>query len=211
MSTIAIIGGTGYTGTNLATEAVARGHRVTSFSRNPPAEAVGGVDYQHGTSSEAVRVVGGTDAVIATLSPRGDSLGTLQDTYRALAAAAIDAGSRLLVVGGYSSLRPAEGQPRFVEGELDERFAAEAQEMDAIRGWLVDNAPEGLNWTFVSPAGAYGAWAAGERTGSYRLGGEVALYDADGKSEISGPDFAVALIDEIEQPAHEREHISVAY
>lgn len=211
MSTIAIIGGTGYTGSNLAREATERGHRVISFSRNPPAEPVAGVDYQYGSSAEATRVVPGTDAVIATLSPRGDSLGTLQATYQALADAAVKAGSRLIVVGGYSSLRPAEGEPRVVEVELDERFADEAREMEEIRGWLFDQAPAELNWTFVSPAGAYGAWAAGERTGNYRLSGEVALYDAEGKSEISGPDFAVAIIDEIDKPAHEREHINIAY
>jgi hypothetical protein len=76
---------------------------------------------------------------------------------------------------------------------------------------LVDEAPEDLDWLFISPAGAYGAWAAGERTGTYRLGGEVALFDAEGGSSISGADFALAVVDEIETPVHHREHISVAY
>lgn len=211
MSTIAIIGGTGYTGTNLAKEAVSRGHRIISFSRNPATQPVDGVDYQHGTSAEATRVVPGADAVIATLSPRGDSLGTLLATYQALAGAAAQAGSRLIVIGGFSSLRPQPGAPRFAEGDVPEQFADEAREMETVRAWLADAAPSGLDWTFVSPAGAYGAFAPGEKTGHYRLGGEVALFDADGKSEVSGADFAIAVVDEIDKPAHHREHISVAY
>ena len=72
-------------------------------------------------------------------------------------------------------------------------------------------AAAGLDWVFLSPAGAYGAWAPGDRTGTYRLGGEVALFDADGGSNISGADFGVAIIDEIEKQAHHREHVGVAY
>ncbi len=64
---------------------------------------------------------------------------------------------------------------------------------------------------FFSPAGGYGAWAAGERTGRYRIGDEVALFDADGESNISGADFALAVVDEIEAANHTREQVGVAY
>ena len=76
---------------------------------------------------------------------------------------------------------------------------------------LAKKAPEELDWLFVSPASGYGSFAPGERTGSYRVGGESALFDADGNSNISGADFALAIVDEIENPRHHREHISVAY
>jgi len=211
MSTITIIGGTGYTGTNLAREAHERGHRVVAFSRNPPQHPVAGVDYRQGSTDDAVRLVADSDVVVATLSPRGDSAGTLLDTYRALAGAAAEVGARLVVVGGFSSLRPAPGEPRFAEGDLDEQFRDEALEMESVRRWLAEQSPAELAWVFVSPAGGYGAWAPGERTGSYRIGSDVALTDAEGRSEISGPDFAVAIVDEIERPQHPREHIGVAY
>jgi uncharacterized protein len=79
-----------------------------------------------------------------------------------------------------------------------------------MAGRLVEVYAE-LDWVFVSPAGTYGAWVPGEHTGAHRVGGEVALFDAEGGSNISGADFADAVVDEIERPAHHREHIGVAY
>ena len=89
-------------------------------------------------------------------------------------------------------------------------FRPEAKEMAQIltdlRAW------EGpLEWFFLSPAGGFGPWAAGERTGRYRIGGDVLLTDAEGNSNISGADFAIAFVDEIEHPAHTRQRFSVAY
>jgi putative NADH-flavin reductase len=213
VSTIAVIGGTGYTGTNIAREAVTRGHQVVSWSRSVPADPVAGVRYETGAAADAGAVIPGADVVVLTLSPRGElaARGTQLGLYKTYAAVAAETGARLVVIGGFSSLRPAPGEPRFAEGEIPEQFRDEALEGDSIRAWLADSAPADLDWTFVSPAGGYGAWAAGERTGTYRLGGEVALFDAEGRSEISGPDLAVAVLDAIESGQHHREHISVAY
>ena len=212
MATIVVFGGTGYTGSNIVREAASRGHQVISVSRSEPKERVEGVRYEVG-AAEAVapRVIPGADAVVASLAPRGDMAGRLVEVYRELARLSAAAGARYLQVGGFSSLRPAAAAPRFVEGEIPEQYRAEALEGEATRVMLVDEAPEELDWVFVSPAGAYGAWAAGERTGTYRVGGEVALFDAEGGSNISGADFASAVVDEIETPAHHREHLGVAY
>jgi uncharacterized protein len=213
MSTIAVIGGTGYTGSNVAREAAARGHEVVSWSRSVPAEPVAGVRYETGDAADAASVIPGADAVVLTLSPRGDlaERGRQLALYQGYAAAAAEAGARLIVVGGFSSLRPAPGEPRFAEGEIPEQFREEALEGDSIREWFATSAPAELDWVFVSPAGAYGAWAPGEKTGTYRVGGEIAMFDAEGKSEISGPDLADAIVNEIEGATHHREHISVAY
>ena len=75
----------------------------------------------------------------------------------------------------------------------------------------VEETASDLDWLFVSPAGSYGAWAAGERAGAYPVGDEVALFDQEGESAISGADFALAVVDEIDTPAHHRTHICVAY
>ena len=63
----------------------------------------------------------------------------------------------------------------------------------------------------MSPAGSFGSWNPGERTGVFRLGGDVLLADANGDSSISGADLAIAYVDEIEQAAHPRARFTVAY
>lgn len=212
MSRIVVVGGTGYTGGNVVREAAARGHDVVSISRSEPKEPVDGVRYEVGPVEQvAQRVVPGAAAVVATLSPRGDMVGRVVDVYRELARLSAEAGARYLQVGGFSSLRLAEDQQRFVEGDVPEPYRAEALEGEATRVLLAEHAPQDLDWVFLSPAGAYGGWAAGERTGTYRVGGEVALFDAEGGSHLSGADFALAIVDEIESPKHHREHIGIAY
>lgn len=172
---------------------------VVSVSRSHPTEPVDGVRYETGDATDVgQRVIAGADAVVATLAPRGNMSGRLVDVYAELARLSAEAGSRYLQVGGFSSLRPAERAARLVEGDVPEEYRAEALEGEATRAMLAERAPGGLDWVFVSPAGAYGSWAPGERTGNYRLGGEVALFDTDGASNISGADFAVAIVDEIE-------------
>lgn len=211
MATVVVAGGTGYTGSNVVREAASRGHTVVSISRSQPAHPVDGVRYELGPVEEvAARVIPGADVVVAALSPRGDMAGRLVEVYGSLARLAASAGARYLQVGGFSSLRPAAGAPRFVEGELAEEYRDEALEGEATRAML-EQAPPELDWLFLSPAGSYGSFAPGERTGRYRVGGEVALFDVDGGSSISGEDFALAVVDEIEDPAHHREHLGIAY
>ena len=83
MSVIVIFGGTGYTGRNVAREAAARGHTVIAVSRSTPSDPLPGVRYETGDVREiAPRVIPAADAVVATLSPRGDMAGRLVDIYR---------------------------------------------------------------------------------------------------------------------------------
>jgi len=212
MAKIVVFGGTGYTGGHLVREAASRGHEVVSVSRSRPEEATPGVRYEIGGAKEvAPELIPGSDAVIATLSPRGDMAGRLVEVYGELARLSADSNARYLQVGGFSSLRPAPDQQRFVEGEIADEYRDEALEGEATRVSLIDNAPVQLDWLFVSPAANYGPWVTGERTGTYRVGGEVALFDDEGQSNISGADFALAVIDEIETGDHHRAHIGVAY
>ena len=212
MATIVVVGGTGYTGGSIVREAANRGHTVVSISRSAPTEALPGVRYELGNVEDvAPRMIPGADVVVAALSPRGDMAGRLVEVYAELAGHSAAAGARYLQVGGFSSLRPAPGAPRVVEGEIPAEYRAEALEGEATRVMLLEQAPEDLDWLFISPAAAYGSFAPGERTGRYRVGDEIALFDADGASTISGADFAIAVVDEIEKAAHHRAHISIAY
>lgn len=89
-------------------------------------------------------------------------------------------------------------------------FKAEALELTGVLEDLSGTDPA-LDWFFVSPAVEFGAYAPGTATGHYRIGGDVVLADADGTSAISGPDLALAVVDEIERPAHHRARFTVAY
>jgi uncharacterized protein len=65
-----------------------------------------------------------------------------------------------------------------------------------------------INWTFFSPAAQI---APGKRTGRYRLGTTTLLSDKSGESRISAEDYAQALVNEVEKPAHERAQMTIAY
>jgi putative NADH-flavin reductase len=211
VASILVIGGTGYAGSHIVDEAVSRGHDVTLVSRNEPAEKVDGVTYLTGDLTEQVPDLTGADVVVAALSPRGSNEGTLRGAYGSLAKAAAAAGARFVAIGGFSSLRPAEGAPRFAEaGEIPAEFAAEATEMNAILGDLLASDDAG-EWVCVRPAAEFGAHAPGEKLDRYRTSHEVAIFDAEGTSAIGGADFAAAVVDEIEKPTLQRGQISFAY
>jgi putative NADH-flavin reductase len=214
MARIAVLGGTGYTGGNIVREAASRGHHVTAYSRNAPESPVEGVHYLQASLLEEGAVaaaVAGQDVVVEALAPRGELAGQLDGLIADAARLAAEQGVRLVVVGGWSGLRPTEGAPRFVEaGDTPPQFAAEAEEMVRALEALEQHAPAGLDWLFVSPAQDYGSYAPGETLGRYRLGGSVAIVDAEGTSAVSGTDFALAIVDEIERHEHTG-HINVAY
>ena len=75
----------------------------------------------------------------------------------------------------------------------------------------LESFPEALDWFFVSPAIQFGAWLPSQRRGTYRIGGDVALFDSEGISAIGADDLALAILDEVETPAHRSSHFSVAY
>lgn len=209
MTRITILGGTGYAGAHLVQEAASRGHEVTAYSRTAPTQPVDGVTYVTGSVLDPAvqqQIVDGADVVISSLSPRGDMAGEVAPANLALASLAAAAGTRLIVVGGFGSLRAAPGAPRIATtDEFPADYRDEALELASVLESLQDAAPEGLDWTYASPSALFGAHSPGERTGQYVVDGEIAtVFD----SAISGQDFAAALIDEVE--THERSgHIAV--
>lgn len=216
MTRITILGGTGYTGAAIAREARTRSLDVTSYSRSLPADdaRLEGVAYETGSLMDPAvreRAVQGADVLVSALSPRGELDGHIVEVDRDLAALAEAKGARFLVVGGFSSLRPEEGAPRFADGdEIPPQFAGEAKQMNEVLSELISS-PGSLDFVFFSPAQQYGSYAPGAATGRYRLGGDVAFFDEDGVSALSGADFAFAIVDEIQKRAHHRAHVSVAY
>src|SRR4051812_5890317 len=214
MARIKVLGGTGYAGQAVVREAASRGHVVTSYSRRPPQEPVPGVTYVTGSpldSSLLAQTVEDADVVFETMSPRGDMEGRLEGVVERLIRLADEAGVRLGVLGGASSLLVSEGGPRLFDvSEPGPEVLPEIQTglalLEALR-----QAPESLDWFYVSLAATFGAWNPERVTGAYRLSDDVLLKDDSGESYISGADLALAVLDEIEQPRHHRCRFHVAH
>lgn len=213
MATIVIFGGTGFSGGNIARRAVSRGHTVISYSRHEPADPQDGVTYRIGSL--------GDDTVLTQAAADADELvvalvasaypGGLAGRVPALLDAGVRHGARLSFVGGAGSSLVNDAGDRLLDTpEFNEEWKPEALAhaavLDALRA-----APAAAQWFYVSPAALYGAYAPGETTGTYRIGGDRLVTKADGTSEISGADFAQAYVDEIEQRTHQRQRFTVGH
>ncbi|ALV45692.1 NAD-dependent epimerase [Arthrobacter alpinus] len=214
MAKINVIGGTGYAGSNIVREAVKRGHDVTSFSRNLPEVPVEGAKYVTGSVLDAdflATTVTDADVVIHSLSPRGELVGKLEGVVDQLLPLAETAGVRLGVIGGAGSLQVAAGGPLVMDTPgFPAEILPEAKTAGALLETLKSSEAD-LDWFYVSPAGGFGGFAPGTATGTYRTGGDVLLVDDEGNSHISGVDFGLAVIDEVETPVHRNQRFTVAY
>lgn len=209
MARITILGGTGYAGAAIVAEAAKRGHDVTAVNRSAVDAPVAGVDYVTGSALDASvldAVLAGRDAVVVALSPRGDMAGKVEPIVEDLVARLTGTPTRLGYVGGASSLHVEEGGPRLWDVSHEQLPADVKPEIEtgltALE--LLKGSPEGLDWFYVSPPADFGSWLGTASKGSYQLGGDVLLRDADGNSTISAADLALAIVDEIETPAHHR-------
>ncbi|MGR7026777.1 NAD(P)-dependent oxidoreductase [Geodermatophilus sp. URMC 62] len=213
MAKIVIFGGTGYAGGSIAREAVTRGHQVTSYSRHLPSAPVDGVTYRTGSLADPSLVAeasrGVDEIVVATRGADVDGR-TLVELVPSLIDAALDSGARLSFVGGVGSSLLPDGTrlvdtPDFHD-EWKGEALAHAEVLEAMR-----TAPEALTWFYVSPAALFGSWTDFPTTGAYRTGGDHLVVQGDGTSQISGTDFAMAYVDEIEQSKHPRQRFTVGH
>jgi putative NADH-flavin reductase len=192
---IAVYGATGAIGSQIVSEARNRGHQVTGISRNGGDLTGDALD-----AGFTKQVAADHEVVVSAVGPsRVEDDGTrFPDTIANLAATLGD--SRLVVVGGAGSLT-VDGVRLVVTPEFPELYKAEALKGAASLAVLRD-ADETVEWTYLSPAPVI---APGERTGSYVVGSESPVGDA-----ISIEDYAVALVDEIDEPKHRRARFTVA-
>jgi putative NADH-flavin reductase len=189
-------------GSRVVAEALARGHEVTGISRTG-GELPDGAHAERGDAGDtglAKRVASEADVVVSAIGPSrtgGDRREFLAQ-LRNLAEMVGDA--RLLVVGGAGSLL-VDGTRLVDQPGFPEIYRAEAligaESLDYLRGL-----GDGADWTYVSPAPLI---QPGERTGAYQTG-----IDSPAGESISAEDYAVALLDEIEKPAHRGRRFTVA-
>lgn len=202
---IALIGASGNAGSRILAELSARGHQVTAIARTPEKiAALPGVTARKGDLFDRdamADLLRGHDAVISSVM-------FLASDAEALLAAVKQAGvRRYLVVGGAGSLEVAPGVRLIDTPAFPEAYFTEASKGSDFLARLRQE-PEGLDWTFLSPAAMF---IPGSRTGQFRLGLDTLLVAADGSSSISYEDYAVALVDELERPAHLRQRFTVGY
>jgi hypothetical protein len=201
---IAIAGASGRAGSRITSELARRGHHVTAIARNPDKiERLANVTAVRGDvldQAGLTRLWSGHDAAVSSIHF------TASDPDRLIGAARDSQVGRYLVVGGAGSLEVAPGVRLVTTPGFPAQYKAEAEKGAAFLDLL--RLQKDLNWTFLSPSALF---IEGERTGKFRLGTDQLLTAPDGKSWISFEDFAVALADEIERPAHPRARFTVGY
>ncbi|HEX7848869.1 MAG TPA: NAD(P)H-binding protein [Sphingomonas sp.] len=198
---IAVLGATGRAGSEIVSVLAGRGHDVLAIARHPgdAKDHVTPLAIDAADTAALTDAVRGQDAVVSAMRFADTDAEALIQAVKASGVA------RLLVVGGAASLKTADGKRLFDSPHFPDEYRAEAGAgiafLDALK------ASDGLDWAFLSPAMVFDT---GPRTGAYRTGKDDLLIDAEGKSFISFADYAIAMADEIEAPAHHRERFTVA-
>ena len=211
---IAVIGASGQIGAFIRDEALARGHQVTAIVRHPekipvqnPRLHVVEADILKDNVDELVK---GHDAVISAYNPgwkNPDMYNEQIEGYKRIISGVKESGiKRLLVVGGAGSLEVAPGVQVLDTTSFSEQVKKGVLATREVLYMLREE--KELEWTFLSPPTSI---KPGERTGHYRVGKDQLLKNKEGESKISTPDYAVAMLDELENRQHIRERFTVAY
>lgn len=205
---VILYGATGNSGSRILKELMARGHQVTAVVRDP-AKLPAGVASKQGDLSNVDAIaesIAGADAVVSAYAPPHDNTDALVGVAERLVAAVKKAGNvRLILVGGAGLLEVAPGVSLLSSGNLPAAWVPIATAHSKAKKVLADS---DINWTYFSPA-AY--FEPGERTGKFRLGTKELVVNDKGESRISMEDYAIALVDELEKPAHQRASFSIGY
>ncbi len=209
---IALIGASGNIGSRILNEALSRGHQVTAIVRD-----TGKITTTHSNLSilagdvfndnDLASKIKGHDVVISSFAPGFEKPYLLIDASKAIINAAKKAGlKRLIAVGGAGSLEVAPGLQLMDTPHFPAAWKSIAKaHADALKVYLAENE---LNWTNVSPAALI---EPGTRTGKFRLGENKLVADAQGNSKISMEDFAIAILDEAENPKYIKKRFTVSY
>ncbi|MFB9126070.1 NAD-dependent epimerase/dehydratase family protein [Paraburkholderia dipogonis] len=209
---IAILGGTGYSGSNIAHEATRRGYTVTAVARTAPKDALAGVTYVQGSiADEALLNKLAADHDVLVVAIRAID-GVLHASLPALTRAAIAGKARVGHVSGASSSLVAKGGTRLLDTpEFPVAYKVEASTCADVLDWFRSKSPAELDWFSVTPPAGYTPTNPGQGLGRYRRGGDQLVTDGHGLSYISGADLALAFVDEIATPTLHRARVTIGY
>ena len=216
MANVLLIGATGFVGSAVLNELVSRGHKVTAVARNiekiATSELLDAVKEDVANVDAIAKLADGKDAIISAYNPSWTNPGIatlISENYPKILSAAKKSGvKRLLIVGGAGTLFCAPGLRVVDSGVIPEEIMGGVRPLgDFYLNTLMNE--NDIDWVFFSPAGVFDPQ--GKKTGNYRLGKDDLIVDAEGNSHISVQDYADAMVNELEKPAHHKERFTIGY
>lgn len=216
MKNVVLIGASGFVGTAILEELLDRGYCVTAVVRNPEKVTIRNanlsvVKADVSDVNTLAAVCKGKDAVISAYNPGWANPDIYEETlknYPLILEAVRKSGvKRLLCVGGAGTLFCAPGIRVVDSGAIPAEIMGGAKSLGEFYLNTLCNEKE-IDWVFFSPAGSL---EPGKRTGKFRLGKDDLIVDETGKSHISVGDYAMAMVDELEQANHHRERFTIGY
>ena len=216
MANVLLIGATGFVGSAVLNELVSRGHKVTAVARNvekvAKSELVDVVKEDVANVDAIAKLAEGKDAIISAYNPgwtNPDIATLISENYPKILSATKKSGvKRLLIVGGAGTLFCAPGLRVVDSGAIPEEIMGGVRPLgDFYLNTLMNE--NDIDWVFFSPAGVFDQQ--GKKTGNYRLGKDDLIVDAEGNSHISVQDYADAMVNELEKPAHHKERFTIGY
>lgn len=216
MANVLLIGATGFVGSAVLNELVSRGHKVTTVVRNieklAKSDLVNAVKEDVANVDAIAKLAEGKDAIISAYNPgwtNPDIATLITENYPKILETAKKSGvERLLIVGGAGTLFCAPGLRVVDSGAIPEEIMGGVRPLgDFYLNTLMNE--NVIDWVFFSPAGVFDQ--EGKKTGNYRLGKDDLIVDAEGNSHISVQDYADAMVNELEKPAHHKERFTIGY
>ena len=216
MANVLLIGATGFVGSAVLNELVSRGHKVTAVVRNiekvAKSELVDAVKEDVANVDAIAKLAEGKDAIISAYNPgwtNPDIAALISENNPKILSAAKKSGvERLLIVGGAGTLFCAPGLRVVDSGAIPAEIMGGVRPLgDFYLNTLMNE--NDIDWVFFSPAGVFDQ--EGKKTGNYRLGKDDLIVDGEGNSHISVQDYADAMVNELEKPAHHKERFTIGY
>ncbi len=216
MKNVVLVGASGFVGTAILNELLTREHKVTAVVRQPQKIGIKNpnltvIKADVSDTSTLIEICKGKDAIISAYNPGWSNPNIYDETLRnyplILEAAKKSGVKRLLCVGGAGTLFCAPGLRVVDSGAIPDAIMGGVRSLGEFYLNILMNEKD-IDWIFFSPAGTL---EPGKRTGKFRLGKDDLIIDGNGISHISVEDYAVAMVDELENPEHHYERFTIGY
>ena len=212
MKNVVLIGASGFVGTAILNELLNRGHKVTAIVRDPTKVTASNpnlkvVQADVTDTDVLIEASKGKDAY----NPGWKNPNIYEETlknYPLIVDSVKKAGvERLLIVGGAGTLFYAPGKMVMDADDIPAKLLPGIKSLGEF--YLNTLRKENdIDWIFLSPAANM---TPGERTGKFRIGKDDLVVGVNGDSNISVEDYAVAMVDELEQKHHHKERFTIGY